>query len=109
MVCEETLVKAAIRTTLALASVCLLFAGCGLCHRCQDPCPAAPYSCYGFYSTCWRPWPEECPTCPSYAIVPPPRETVLSDHPLNTETLPPGEMAVPEPDPKNPLPPVIDA
>jgi hypothetical protein len=25
--------------------------------------PSVP--CYGFYSTCWRPWPGECPTCPS--------------------------------------------
>ncbi len=35
---------------------------CGSSH-CQVY-PVAPPACYGYQSTCWHPWPEECESCP---------------------------------------------
>ena len=37
---------------------------------CDDPCASCPSvswdsPCHGYHSTCWRPWPEECLTCPA--------------------------------------------
>lgn len=26
--------------------------------------------CFGYYPTCWRPWPLECPPCPPFALEP---------------------------------------
>jgi len=43
------------------------------CDGCVIP------GCFGFHSTCWRPWPEECVTCPSpYAPDSAPRELLQS-------------------------------
>jgi hypothetical protein len=48
--------------------------------------PASTGPCFGYYPTCWRPWPCECPPCPSYALPPefnpaefrrPPAETLV--------------------------------
>lgn len=98
----------------------------GCCSGRHDHCghhsdyPAYSFGCFGYHSTCWRPWPEECPTCPSFAILPPPQETVLKDVPFNQhEMLPPGidplpaKEPVPPPEepvpaPEEPLPPVIE-
>lgn len=38
----------------------------------QDYACAGP-ACYGYHSTCWSPWPEECETCP------PPARILASD------------------------------
>ncbi len=36
-------------------------------HRCKRPiCPPYHAECFGYHSTCWRPWPVNCPTCPPY-------------------------------------------
>lgn len=54
----------------AAALAALLQAGCacsgslGFRRDCCEECyPVWP--CYGVHSTCWRPWPTECPPCPS--------------------------------------------
>ncbi len=54
----------------AVAILALLQSGCacsgslgfrrGSCEECYPVWP-----CYGVHSTCWRPWPAECPPCPS--------------------------------------------
>lgn len=28
-------------------------------------CGGVELACFGYHSTCWQPWPEECPTCPA--------------------------------------------
>jgi hypothetical protein len=36
---------------------------CG--ERCMpEYCGGVELACFGYHSTCWHPWPEECPTCP---------------------------------------------
>jgi hypothetical protein len=54
----------------AVALLALLQAGCACSgslgfrgDRCEECFPVWP--CYGVHSTCWRPWPAECPPCPS--------------------------------------------
>lgn len=34
------------------------------CSPCGQPYQLASPACYGYHSTCWSPWPEECETCP---------------------------------------------
>ncbi|WP_425617572.1 hypothetical protein NA78x_001253 [Anatilimnocola sp. NA78] len=36
--------------------------------QCNSPWSASP--CFGVYSTCWRAWPGECESCPSFAALP---------------------------------------
>jgi hypothetical protein len=60
--------------------LCLSLATTGGCACFDGPCHdqgaiASPPGfgfptpmCYGYHSTCWRPWPEECPPCPPYAL-----------------------------------------
>jgi hypothetical protein len=76
----------------AAALLALLQAGCacsgslGLRRDCCEECyPVWP--CYGVHSTCWRPWPAECPPCPS----PFPPEI------HNVETLPAAEQPLAPP------------
>jgi len=82
---------------LLLAAASLVWqSGCCSGHVDQCPQPTSyPFGCYGYHSTCWRPWPAECPNCPSFAIVPPPREEILSDVPMQQnpplQKLPPPE------------------
>jgi hypothetical protein len=68
----------AIAVTAAALSVAWL--GCAG-HECcrHSPYCGPGYNCYGYYSTCWRPWPEECPNCPSFAIMPPPHEELIGE------------------------------
>ena len=55
----------------------ILAGGCACpCPRCTpttspgwQPGCDAPNVCFGHVSTCWRMWPRECATCPSYAAV----------------------------------------
>jgi len=43
----------------------LLLSGCANARRCADCEGYSIPGCHGYHSTCWRPWPEECVTCPS--------------------------------------------
>ena len=49
--------------------------------------------CFGYTSTCWHPWPAECPNCPAYAL---PGEVM--------ERLPTPSVAPGDPDPNQPPP-----
>src|SRR6478735_1805315 len=74
---------------------CLALSGCQCCS--PDPCCETYYQkpCHGYYSTCWRTFPEECVNCPPFtaAGVYAPlteREKLPEVAPLNpTEILPP--------------------
>jgi hypothetical protein len=84
---------------LAMLAVPLAaFAGCASCRTCEEPlanysfrhqgpCYFGPLMCFGYHSTCWRAWPDECPSCPPYTLTPELAE------PVN----PPAPQAVPEP------------
>lgn len=63
---------------LLLAAICLptsLLSGCALKKQlasegeCAQPIcyPGIP-PCNGYYSTCWRQWPSDCPSCPSFTL-----------------------------------------
>jgi len=65
--------------------------------------------CFGFYSTCWRPWPEECPSCPSFAL-PQAAEQVLPGPAAPAPAQPMAPMPEltppqPMPQPSPPMPP----
>jgi hypothetical protein len=60
----------------------------------QGPCMGGhPYNghfgyiggppCFGYYSTCWRPWPADCCPCPSFA-----ERLPLPEHELVPEPIP---------------------
>jgi hypothetical protein len=73
------------RLAITLALLAASVSGCA-CHEVCEPCNFQGYAawpCYGYHSTCWRPWPAECVPCPS---------------PFMPVELPAGE-AVPVPDP----------
>jgi len=58
---------------------------------CMEGCAHADQMCHGFYSTCWRGWPENCPTCPSFALAKIPANAgkpELLPVPKNEPTLP---------------------
>jgi hypothetical protein len=93
---KTSLYFAPLITCLAFALGALSGCCCSQHDQCQE-CYPGGFGCFGYHSTCWRPWPEECPTCPSFAIAPPPQETILKDVPLGQEALPPAEVS--------PLPP----
>jgi hypothetical protein len=93
---------------LWLASSAAALSGCcGQHHHHHAECCGPSFACFGYHSTCWRPWPEECTTCPSFAILPPPQETILKDMPLGHEPLPPAEVT-PMPPAENEPAPVVD-
>jgi hypothetical protein len=54
--------------------------------------------CFGYHSTCWSPWPTECPTCPAPTRLSPIEELGPESNPTNA----PPVLA--EPTPANPLP-----
>ena len=65
-------------------------AGCANCSSCNERgalgLPAycgygSGPPCFGFTSTCWRPWPEECPNCPPYTLNALPPEALPPDNP----------------------------
>jgi hypothetical protein len=73
-------------------------AGCTSCSRCQ-PSEAVFHSpFYGYYRTCWRPWPGGQPPCPCYTspktAAPPAPTRTPSELPL--ELLPPPRLEEPE-------------
>src|SRR6185436_7869000 len=73
----------------------LTSAGCACsCPRCApntspgwQPNCGIPNPCFGYYSTCWRMWSSECPTCPAFQLPP---------------SLPSGEFRSPAPEPLAP-------
>jgi hypothetical protein len=96
--------------TLALLALPLsAVAGCATCSTCdeplasysyrhQGPCYYGPMMCFGYHSTCWRPWPEECPPCPPYTLTPELAESVAPPMPQATPLPPPGsELPLPMP------------
>src|SRR5687767_9418050 len=58
------------KSSFALLAALLLgsaLAGCA--HQDHCCCPTSPlygHSCFGYYGTCWRPWPGDCGRCPPY-------------------------------------------
>jgi hypothetical protein len=87
---------------------CAYHRACGEVHTID--CYAA-WPCYGYHSTCWRPWPGECISCPSpFLPGEPPDEAPASE--LMPMPMPPvpsdpaSPAAVPEAtDPANPADP----
>ena len=76
---------------------------CGPCSY-DNSCEGCPGSgmlgisppCHGYHTTCWRPWPEECVTCPAPSRLPPafevneePRPAVTPQDPTEPLPLPP--------------------
>ena len=100
---------------LAVLAVPLaVFAGCASCQPCQEPlanysfrqqgpCYFGPLMCYGYHSTCWRAWPEECPPCPPYTLTPELAEPVA---PLLPPAAQPAPAPLPGPDIPLPTPAV---
>lgn len=86
---------------LAAALACATLAGCAS-HRHHPPehhPPAKPVGypcgpCAGYFPTCWRPWPDVCPSCPVFGI----EEPTPTEPPMEGIPLPPanGEMTNPE-------------
>jgi hypothetical protein len=97
---------------LALATV----AGCACCNTCEEPlanysyrhhgpCYFGPLLCFGYHSTCWRPWPEECPPCPPFTLTPEMVEPVAPvPRTLPDATLPSPGGEIPSPMPATPSP-----
>jgi hypothetical protein len=99
----------------AAAMLALLQAGCACSgslgfrrDSCEECYPVWP--CYGVHSTCWRPWPAECPPCPSPfppemhnvetlpAAAQPLAPPALDDQPLDDQPLePPAGETTPPP------------
>ena len=102
-----------------LAATAILLATCWLggcaCHTVNvDHCAGDSFvvwPCFGYHSTCWRPWPGECIACPSpfTPVELPPSETVPSPMPgLSPMPLPAPEAAPPVPDAPPADPPAGD-
>lgn len=87
------------RNTTARLSACMtlmLVAGCagvvGHKHGERPDCVCFPRgACAGYYSTCWRLWPEECATCPVSGGPVVPGGPLLTPGPFTA----PGEPAMP--------------
>lgn len=83
-----------------LATV-LLAGGCASQRHCPPP-PETPEKpagfpcgpCAGYFPTCWRPWPDVCPSCPVFGL----EEPAPAEAPVESVPLPPtfGEPTVPE-------------
>lgn len=91
-----------------LAGIAWLACWLGGC-ACHGECHTVDYSCYsvwpcfGFNSTCWRPWPEECVTCPSPYAAFPLKGELLPGAPLPESPTPELPMPMP-PLPVQPMP-----
>jgi hypothetical protein len=102
--------------TAALLMMAMLplagLAGCASCQNCEEPLACysfrhhgpsyfGPMMCFGYHSTCWRAWPEECPPCPPYTLTPGLAEPVGPPLPEatqeNTPLPPPGDVPLPTP------------
>ncbi|MEX2172993.1 MAG: hypothetical protein WD872_01440 [Pirellulaceae bacterium] len=61
--------------------------------------------CFGYHSTCWRPWPAECLPCPSPFSLPPLGEVIESPQPDELPAIPFDSAPMPEvPLPAAPMP-----
>jgi len=69
-------------------------------HRPDKPVgyPCGP--CAGYFPTCWRPWPDVCPSCPVFGI----DEPTPTEPPMESVPLPPkaGDTVNPDGAPKMP-------
>ena len=103
--------SALVRLALLAAPLAAL-AGCASCQTCPEPlanysfrhngpCYFGPLMCFGYHSTCWRAWPEECPPCPPYTLTP---ELLESVAPPEPQPQPSTDPALPLPGPDVPLP-----
>jgi hypothetical protein len=54
-----------------------------------------PSMCFGYYPTCWRPWPLECPPCPPFALEPAGAEIIKPPH-LPGPAVAPGVAPTPD-------------
>ena len=105
-VCASCLRGKSVALVGALLGV--LFAGGCACKRHCPPPPEVPEKpvgypcgpCAGYFPTCWRPWPDVCPSCPVFGV----DEPTPTEMPMETVPLPPaaGEMTSPEGAPETP-------
>ncbi len=79
---------------MAAALTCIILTtGCSARHCHPAPQKPACYPsgpCAGYFPTCWRMWPEECPSCPVYGL----DEVALPGQPMETVPLPPTGVEV---------------
>ena len=87
---------------------------------CDDPCASCapemggrPFrqvyegvgnACYGYHSTCWHPWPEECQTCPPPTWLPAASDTGKGPSPAITPDVPIEPLPIPANPPPQPPP-----
>jgi hypothetical protein len=94
-------------TTLAASLAATLVAGCACTDHCgpADACCFVDWPCFGYHSTCWRPWPEECVACPSpYLMLVQPAEAVPAPATPDSQTPDRGLPVQPSPEPMPPMP-----
>lgn len=80
---------------LAVTASSLGCIGTPHCEPCQNVCLPAP-DCYGYYQTCWRPWPcpDRCPSIWDYGA----GEAGYPEHGMPLESVPdPTSMPLEEP------------
>ena len=98
-----------------IAGAALLAGGCASQRHCPPP-PETPEKpagfpcgpCAGYFPTCWRPWPDVCPSCPVFGLEEPtptemPAESVplppsIGEPPTSEGALESPEMEVPPPE-----------
>jgi hypothetical protein len=82
---------------------------CGTGCVSSQPCcefRSSGYPCFGYHSTCWRPWPVECVTCPSLAAAQPAFEINQPVHlPVPVDEI---EILPPQPSPDAVIPQSIN-
>lgn len=86
-----TLVPALLGFGASIAHAGYGYWGC----RCHPSCEVFHSEFYGYYRTCWRPWPGGQPECPVYMGHPVPLAPAKP-----AETLPPPVQEMPAPMPK---------
>ena len=83
------------------ALVAALIAGGCASHRHCPPPPEVPEKpvgfpcgpCAGYYPTCWRPWPDVCPSCPVFGL----EEPTPTELPMETVPVPPSSSEITTP------------
>ena len=84
------------------ALVAALIAGGCASHRNCPPPPEVPQKpvgypcgpCAGYYPTCWRPWPDVCPSCPVFGL----EEPTPTELPMEAVPAPPTSGEITNPD-----------
>ena len=69
------------------------YCGC----KCKPSCDVFYSGFYGYYPTCWRPWPGGQPDCPAYIMAPVPQMSEKETAPPPTLPRP---MQLPSPQPQ---------